>query len=141
MDYRVIAANAAIGQIQVIYSDSGADIATYTIDVPIVDGAFLTGDALAAEIQSRAPVWLLDRKNAVSTANGFDTIVELALPEREAAAARAAAAEANMTYAQKRRKEYPPIADYLDGVVKNDQEQIAKYIADCQAVKAKYPKP
>ena len=44
------------------------------------------------------------------------------------------------TYAEKRRSEYPPYADYLDGVVKGDQDQIAKYIADCQAVKAKYPK-
>jgi len=43
-------------------------------------------------------------------------------------------------YARKRAKEYPPMTDYLDGVVKGDQAQIAKYIADCQAVKAKYPK-
>ena len=43
-------------------------------------------------------------------------------------------------YKYKRAKEYPPITDYLDGVVKGDQEQIDKYIADCQAVKAKYPK-
>jgi len=43
-------------------------------------------------------------------------------------------------YKAKRAAEYPPIADYLDGVVKGDQEQIDKYIADCQAVKAKYPK-
>lgn len=44
------------------------------------------------------------------------------------------------TYADKRQAEYPPIADYLDGVVKGDQAQIDKYIADCRAVKAKYPK-
>lgn len=44
-------------------------------------------------------------------------------------------------YADLRAAEYPPMADYLDGIVKNDQEQIAKYIADCLAVKAKYPKP
>ena len=44
------------------------------------------------------------------------------------------------TYAQKRAAEYPPMTDYLDGVVKADQAQIDKYIADCQAVKAKYPK-
>ena len=43
-------------------------------------------------------------------------------------------------YIEKRQKEYPPMADYLDAVVKGDQAQIAKYIADCQAVKAKYPK-
>lgn len=44
------------------------------------------------------------------------------------------------TYAQKRAAEYPPMTDYLDGVVKGDQAQIDAYIADCLAVKAKYPK-
>ena len=39
-----------------------------------------------------------------------------------------------------RAKEYPPITDYIDGVVKNDQAQIDKYIADCLAVKARFPK-
>jgi hypothetical protein len=43
-------------------------------------------------------------------------------------------------YKYKRAMEYPPMTDYLDGVIKNDQEQINKYIADCLAVKAKYPK-
>jgi hypothetical protein len=43
-------------------------------------------------------------------------------------------------YIAKRQKEYPPMTDYLDGVAKGDQAQIDKYIADCQAVKAKYPK-
>ena len=43
-------------------------------------------------------------------------------------------------YIAKRQAEYPPITDYLDGVAKADQAQIDKYIADCQAVKAKYPK-
>jgi hypothetical protein len=39
-----------------------------------------------------------------------------------------------------RSKEYPDFKDYLDGIVKGDQAQIDKYIADCLAVKAKYPK-
>jgi hypothetical protein len=39
-----------------------------------------------------------------------------------------------------RAREYPPITDYIDGVVKGDQAQIDKYIADCLAVKAKFPK-
>jgi len=43
-------------------------------------------------------------------------------------------------YKDKRTLEYPPYTDYLDGVVKGDQAQIDKYIADCLAVKAKYPK-
>ena len=44
-------------------------------------------------------------------------------------------------YKAKRQAEYPPMTDYLDGVVKGNQTQIDKYIADCLAVKAKYPKP
>jgi hypothetical protein len=39
-----------------------------------------------------------------------------------------------------RANEYPDFKDYLDGIVKGDQAQIDKYIADCLAVKAKYPK-
>ena len=46
----------------------------------------------------------------------------------------------SLTYSEKRANSYPPITDYIDGVVKGDQEQIDKYIADCLAVKAKYPK-
>jgi hypothetical protein len=43
-------------------------------------------------------------------------------------------------YKAQRAAKYPPMTDYLDGVVKGDQVQIDKYIADCQAVKDKYPK-
>ena len=43
-------------------------------------------------------------------------------------------------YQRKRAAEYPPMADYLDGVVKGDQAQIDTYVAACLAVKAKYPK-
>jgi hypothetical protein len=43
-------------------------------------------------------------------------------------------------YKFERAREYPNITDYIDGVVKGDQVQIDKYIADCLAVKAKYPK-
>jgi hypothetical protein len=43
-------------------------------------------------------------------------------------------------YIAKRASEYPPITDYIDGVVKGDQAQIDKYIADCLAVKARFPK-
>lgn len=55
-----------------------------------------------------------------------------------------AAVQAEMqanAYKTQRAAEYPPITDYLDGVVKGDQAQIDAYIAACQAVKAKYPKP
>ena len=44
------------------------------------------------------------------------------------------------TYAELRVAEYPPMTDYLDGVVKGDQAQVDAYVAACMAVKAKYPK-
>ena len=44
-------------------------------------------------------------------------------------------------YQRLRATEYPDFKEYLDGVVKGDQAQIDAYIAACQAVKDKYPKP
>jgi hypothetical protein len=44
-------------------------------------------------------------------------------------------------YQRQRATEYPPITDYLDGIVKGDTEQVQAYIDACLAVKAKYPKP
>jgi hypothetical protein len=43
-------------------------------------------------------------------------------------------------YIAKRASEYPNVTEYIDGVVKGDQAQIDKYIADCLAVKARHPK-
>lgn len=60
--------------------------------------------------------------------------------ELQAEVTRLQAEELATQYQVNRSAEYPPITDYLDGVVKGDQAQIDKYIADCQAVKAKYPK-
>ena len=47
---------------------------------------------------------------------------------------------AKTQYQRSRQLEYPPMEDYLDGIVKGDQAQVDKYIADCLAVKDKYPK-
>jgi hypothetical protein len=44
-------------------------------------------------------------------------------------------------YRRLRAKEYPPVTDYLDAVVKGDLEQQQAYVDACLAVKAKYPKP
>jgi hypothetical protein len=47
----------------------------------------------------------------------------------------------NTEYQRLRAPEYPPMTDYLDGLVKGDTEQMQSYIDACLAVKAKYPKP
>ena len=77
MDYKIIAADAVHGQIQVTYSNGGVDVATYAIDVPIVDGKYITGDKLDAEIRSREPIWLLERRAAAATAEDFHIITAL----------------------------------------------------------------
>jgi hypothetical protein len=46
----------------------------------------------------------------------------------------------SQAYIAKRQAEYPPMADYLDAIVKGDTAQQQAYITACLAVKAKYPK-
>ena len=43
-------------------------------------------------------------------------------------------------YKYKRQAEYPPITDYLDGIVKGNTTQVQAYIDACLTVKEKYPK-
>lgn len=60
---------------------------------------------------------------------------------QEAASLTEQAALAATEYQRLRAAEYPPMADYIDGIVKGDQAQVQAYIDACLAVKAKYPKP
>ena len=63
------------------------------------------------------------------------------ISQREVDIAAAEAEQASTGYINQRQSEYPPIEDYLDGIVKGDTAQVDKYISDCLAVKTKYPKP
>ena len=40
-----------------------------------------------------------------------------------------------------RKAEYPPIEEYIDGVVKGDDAQVAEYKAKCLEVKKRHPLP
>ena len=44
-------------------------------------------------------------------------------------------------YPMKRKLEYPPIEDFADAWVKQDETALEEYRQKCLAVKAKYPKP
>lgn len=68
--------------------------------------------------------------------DAFDDFGNIVEYDRDAVLAEVVKSE----YKQKRLLEYPPISDYLDGVVKGDQAQIDAYITKCLEVKAKYPK-
>ena len=46
----------------------------------------------------------------------------------------------SQAYIAKRQAEYPPMADYLDAIVKGDTAQQQAYIDACLAVKLKYLK-
>jgi hypothetical protein len=80
MDYQIISANSATGQIEVLYKDNGQSVGVYAIDVPIVNGEFITGQTLHNEIMHRAPLWVSQRDQEVKTAVGFDQIVALVQP-------------------------------------------------------------
>ena len=44
------------------------------------------------------------------------------------------------SYKDKRAAAYPPITDYIDGIVKGDTAQVQAYIDACLAVKQEFPK-
>lgn len=77
--------------------------------------------------------------------SGLDWISEdISKPTEDALRAEAARLQAEydaLKYQRLRAAEYPDFKEYLDGIVKGDQAQIDEYIAACQAVKSKYPKP
>jgi hypothetical protein len=78
----------------------------------------------------------------------YDTIIwhstDIAKPNKSVVLAKMAELQLEYDakeYKELRKKEYPPIEDYLDGIVKGDTQQVQDYIDACLAVKAKYPKP
>lgn len=71
----------------------------------------------------------------------YDYADGFVLSEAALAAAAAAQAVADTEYQRLRAAEYPPIADYVDGIAKGDAAQVQAYIDACLAVKLKYPKP
>lgn len=55
--------------------------------------------------------------------------------------AAADAFDATLTYADRRRTAYPPMADCLDALVKGDEKALQGYKDACLAIKKKFPKP
>lgn len=77
----------------------------------------------------------------INVQTGERKIIKVSNDEIAAMQAAEDARIAAISYTEKRVAEYPPMTDYLDGIVKGDKEQVQIYIDACKAVKAKYPKP
>lgn len=76
----------------------------------------------------------------INAQTGEQFIIDLTQEEIEAIRTAQSNQTQNISYAEKRAAEYPPMVDYLDGIVKGDQTQIQTYIDACLEVKKKYPK-
>jgi hypothetical protein len=92
------------------------------------------------EINFRSEVLLQDDGNGVYIKEWNLDIAKPTLAQLDAFEAQANEVERLNLVKANRAKEYPDFKEYLDGIVKGDNAQIQKYINDCLAVKAKYPK-
>jgi hypothetical protein len=92
------------------------------------------------EVDFRTEVKLQDDGNGVYIKEWNLDIAKPTLAQLDAFEAQANEVERLNLVKANRSKEYPDFKEYLDGIVKGDNAQIQKYINDCLAVKAKYPK-
>jgi hypothetical protein len=85
------------------------------------------------------------RKKCVASADGGTSVAlteaeEIIRNAEEKTSAEEQVELAKTQYQRDRKESYPPMENYLDGIVKGDQAQIDKYISDCLAIKDKFPK-
>jgi hypothetical protein len=92
------------------------------------------------EVDFRTEVRLQDDGNGVYIKEWNLDIAKPTLAQLDAFEAQANEVERLNLVKANRANEYPDFKEYLDGIVKGDDAQIQKYINDCLAVKAKYPK-
>ena len=118
-NYEIVSVDEIARCMEVVYSADGYETIHVSARLPY------DGELLESVLTMYSPVnlWLEKERTVVTPQVGKVGEVDL-----------------TPTYADSRASEYPPIIDYLDGVVKGDQAQIDAYIAACLAVKAKYPK-
>jgi hypothetical protein len=92
------------------------------------------------EIDFKTEVRLQDDGNGVYIKEWNLDIPKPTMAQLDAFEAQANEVERLNLVKANRANEYPDFKEYLDGIVKGDDAQIQKYINDCLAVKAKYPK-
>lgn len=131
MEYTFDSFNPATGQLVVSFKGQPS----MSIDVPIEDGKYLTGEHLHNYVRGFVPTWYVERLEQIQSAppeNASEIIAmctegEFKQPEPD--------------YRTLRANAYPAFTEYLDGLVKGDTAQMQEYLDRCVAVKAMFPKP
>ena len=129
MNYSLDFFNQDTGQLQVTLHGFGS----FSIDVPIEGGKYISGEPLRNYIAGLVPTWQLERIEAVNAKpTGSDEIHAMCLGKPEYPVP---------SYSELRRLAYPSFEEYIDGIVKGDLVQQEAYLQHCRDVKTKYPKP
>lgn len=123
MSYRFVGFNSGTLTVQTASK-------VYLVEVPIEDGKFITGEALHNYVRGFIPEDVPFADRTVLASNADEVLGMCDLPVAP-----------EPTYAELRAAAYPPVADYLDAIVKGDDYAVSTYISACKAVKDKYPKP
>lgn len=80
MNYKIISLDKRLGIITVAFQQDDSLVDHADIEVPIIDGKFITGQALDTLIQSKQPQWLAARTALTAQTTNFAYIAALAVP-------------------------------------------------------------
>jgi hypothetical protein len=86
-------------------------------------------------------VWAISGNDYSTLEWHSDDVQKPSLKEIKAELDRLIVEQELTAYKAQRSAHYPDPAEYLDGIVKGDLEQVQGYIEKCLAVKAMFPKP
>lgn len=121
--YTIESVDAESNTMTIKYESTG--LATHMISAHIPESSETLLDAI--EMYAPQYQWRFETAGRLSVSEGVTGVVPVPVIPEE-------------TWEDKRIAEYPPITEYIDGVVKGDNAQVQAYIDACLAVKAKYPK-
>lgn len=122
-DYEILSVNDDFGTMDVRYSAAGHQQHIISVRQPTLDEDFEEVIKMFAPI----PTWEIMGMERQSIQTGKSGTIAPPTPVEP-------------SYVEKRIFAYPPIEDYVDGIVKGDDAQVQAYIDACLAVKRDIPK-
>ena len=77
MQYKILSFDESLGQVVVEYSDAAGPVARYAMDLPIVNGQFISGQELDDELNRRAPTYIAERRDQLAVVSNAADIAAL----------------------------------------------------------------